>query len=123
MKYLCLLYYDTDAFARLPSAELEAIGPACRPRDAALKATGRLVTQGSLSLPDTGTSIRPATGAPALSKGPFIAGPRQAGAFLFIDADTEAIAVASKRAAANVGAELGFGAAVRACVTYESPPG
>ena len=47
MKYLCLCYYDAEKEARLSQEELEAIGPACKPHDAALRATGKVVVQGS----------------------------------------------------------------------------
>jgi hypothetical protein len=50
MKYLCLCYYDSDALARLSPSEQEEIGKACAPHDAALRATGKLVAQASLSL-------------------------------------------------------------------------
>ena len=52
MKFLCLCYYDTVAFSLLDAEEIEEVGRACRPHDAALKATGRIVAQGSLSAPD-----------------------------------------------------------------------
>ena len=44
------------------------------------------------------------------------------GAFLLIDADTleEALAVASKHAAANFGEHLSFAVELRACDTFES---
>lgn len=73
-------------------------------------------------MPDTWRSIRPLTGTPTVSNGPFVAGPRQAGAFLVSEAGSEAqaIAVASKQAAANYGEQLGFGVEVRPCDTYES---
>ena len=49
MKYLCLCYYDAEKEARLSQEELAAIGPACKPHDAALRATGKVVVQGSLA--------------------------------------------------------------------------
>lgn len=49
MKYVCFCYYDTEKFAALSQAELEAIGRECPPHDAALRATGKVVAQGSLS--------------------------------------------------------------------------
>ena len=125
MKYLCLLDDDTGAFARASPAELAVIGPACRPHDPALKASGPRVTQGSLRLPGTWRSIRPATGVPTVTNGPVSAGPRQAGAFRVIEADAEARAliVASGHAAANVGEHLGLGVDARVRDTFESYPG
>ncbi|MGH8857843.1 MAG: YciI family protein, partial [Polaromonas sp.] len=72
MKYLCLCYYDTNVFSKLSPADLQAIGPACRPHDAALKATGKLIAQGSLSLPDTWSHFIPREGKPHLVQGPYL---------------------------------------------------
>jgi hypothetical protein len=36
MKFLCLCYYDTAAFARLSAEEAAKIEPACKPHDARL---------------------------------------------------------------------------------------
>ena len=122
MKYLCLCYYDTNAFTSLSPSELEAIGPACRPHDAALKATGKLIVQGSLSLPDSWSHFIPRAGKPSLMQGPYIKGSRQAGAFFVIEAETdeEAQQAASKHAAANYGEHLGFAVEVRACEMFET---
>jgi hypothetical protein len=122
MKYLCLCYYDTTAFAALDPVELEAIGPACRPYDAALKATGKMMIQGSLSMPETWTTIVPEEGQPVVKAGPYLEGSQQAGAFFFVEAasNDEAIVAASKHAAANVGEKLGFAVEVRACDMFET---
>ncbi|HVK56729.1 MAG TPA: YciI family protein [Burkholderiales bacterium] len=122
MKYLCLCYYDTDAFADLDPIEAQAIGPACRPHDAALKATGKLIVQGSLCLPDAWMHFVPNNGKPTLTHGPYRKGGSQAGAFFIIEAETieEAQQVASKHAAANYGEHLGFAVEVRACEMYET---
>ena len=44
MKFLCLCYYDTDAFAKLDPAALAKIPAACKPHDERLKATGKVMT-------------------------------------------------------------------------------
>ncbi|WP_303909514.1 YciI family protein [Thiohalomonas denitrificans] len=122
MKYLCLCYYDTDAFANLNSSDEQAIAAACQPHEAALKATGKLVTQGSLSSPDSWTHFVPRNGKPSLVQGPYIKSSRQAGAFFVIEAKTfeEAQRVASRHAAANFGEHLGFAVEVRACEMYDT---
>lgn len=122
MKFLCLLYYDADKFASLSTTELETIGPRCAPHDAALKATGRVATIGSLTLPDKWFHIMPKDGRPDVRNGQYLKRPDQAGAFLIVDARDvdEAIAVASKHAAANVGEELGFAVEVLPCETFET---
>jgi len=122
MKYLCLCYYDTNTFAGLSPSELEAIGPACQPHDAALKATGKMIVQGSLSLPDTWSHFVPKQGKPVLAQGPYLKSNHQAGAFFVIEAETAEVAqqVASKHAAANYGEHLGFAVEVRACEMFET---
>jgi hypothetical protein len=122
MKYLCLCYYDTAVFASLSPSELEAIGPSCRPHDAALKATGKMIVQGSLAMPEAWTTIVPRGGRPDVRPGQYTTDSAQAGAFFIVDAATseEAIAVAAKHAAANVGDQLGFAIEVRPCEMYET---
>jgi hypothetical protein len=38
MKFLCVCYYDSDAFAKLQPADFQKIGEICAPHDARLKA-------------------------------------------------------------------------------------
>jgi hypothetical protein len=122
MKYLCLCYYDTEVFANLRPSEAQAIGPACQPHDAALKATGKLVVQGSLSLPETWSHFVPKGGKPHLAQGPYLKGHQQAGAFFIVEVETakEAQQVAAKHAAANYGEHLGFAVEVRECELFET---
>jgi hypothetical protein len=72
MKYLCLCYYDTEKEAQLSQEELAAIGPACKPHDAALRATGKAVVQGSLAPYQEWKSIRPVNGRPVVTDGPLL---------------------------------------------------
>ncbi|HWP19652.1 MAG TPA: YciI family protein [Burkholderiaceae bacterium] len=122
MKYLCLCYYDTDAFANLSAEDAAAIGPACRPHDQALRATGKVVLQGSLCLPQDWVHFHPHNGQPVRAEGPLLPGPRQAGAFFVVEAGSkeEAETVACLHAAARFGEHLGFAVEVRACETFEA---
>ena len=122
MKYLCLCYYDADALAKLNVSEQQELGKACAPHDVALRATGNLAVQASLSAPDTWSHFVPQNGKPKLQQGPYIKNNHQAGAFFIIEADSvdEAQRVASKHAAANYGEHIGFAVEVRACEVYES---
>jgi hypothetical protein len=88
MKYLCLCYYDTEKFAQLSQAERDAIGPACKPHDAVLRATGKVVVQGSLADPQDWKTIRPVNGTPVVTKGPLLDATQLAGAFIIVEADT-----------------------------------
>jgi len=121
MKYLCLCYYDAEKEAQLSQEELEAIGPACKPHDAALRATGKVVVQGSLAPYHEWKTIRPVSGTPVVSDGPLLNIPQLAGAFLIVDSDTidEATAVASKHAAANYGEHIGMAVEVRKCESFD----
>jgi hypothetical protein len=119
MKYLCLCYYDAEKEAQLSPEELAAIGPACKPHDAILRATGKVVVQGSLAPYQEWKTIRPLNGAPVVTDGPLLTVAQLAGAFMIIEADSmdEATSVASKHAAANYGEHIGMAVEVRA---YES---
>ena len=64
MKFLCLCYYDTAAFARLSAADAEKIAPACKPHDERLKATGKVAVVGSLAFPENWSTIVPKGGKP-----------------------------------------------------------
>lgn len=121
MKYLCLCYYDTAKEAQLSQEQLEAIGPACKPHDAILRATGKVVVQGSLAPYQEWKTIRPVNGAPVVSAGPLLDVTQLAGAFMIIEADTieEATAVASKHAAANYGEHIGMAVEVRRCESFD----
>lgn len=122
MQYLCLCYYDTEALADMSQAEQEAIGEACAPHDKALKATGKLLVQGSLSSPASWVHFVPEAGSPKKAQGPYLEGGHQAGAFFIIEAESmdEAEDVASKHAAANYGEHIGFAVELRACDVFES---
>lgn len=121
MNFLCLLYYNTEFLAKAAPDARAALGPLCAPHDAALKATGKVRVLGSFSEPNTWVTIVPTTSGPAVRNGQYIPIADQPGAFLVIEATNaeEAVAVASKHAAANVGSEFGFAVEVRPCVKYE----
>lgn len=121
MKYLCFCYYDTEKFGALSQSELEAIGLKCQPHDAALRATGKVVAQGSLSLPQSWKYARPKDEQPVITDGPYTDTTQHVGAFFIVEARDmdEAMQVASKHAAANFGEHVGFAVEVRACDTFE----
>jgi len=121
VKYLCLCYYDTEKLAQLSQQERDAIGPACKPHDAILRATGKVVVQGSLAPPQAWKTIRPVTGTPVVTDGPLLDAAQLAGAFIIVEADTidEATTVASKHAAANYGEHVGMAVEVRACESFD----
>lgn len=121
MRFICFCYYDAKKFQTLSPAEAEAIGPACQPHDRQLRATGKVLVQSSLSLPQTWRCARPRNGGPVITDGPLNPTDRQVGAFFIVEADTmeEAMGVASKHATANVGENLGFALEVCGCDRFE----
>lgn len=121
MKYLCLCYYDYAKTAQLSQEQLEEIGPNCKPHDAILLATGKVVVQGSLAPYEEWKTIRPINGAPVVSDGPLLDVTQIAGAFIIIEADTieEATEAASKHAAANYGDHIGMAVEVRRCESFD----
>jgi hypothetical protein len=70
MRYLCLGYYDEDAFDRLSPAELEELVAECGAHDAALRESGHLVSVASLAH-RSARSLRPDGGATSVTDGPF----------------------------------------------------
>ena len=121
MKYLCLAYYSEKAFDALPRAEVEALVSQCPAYDEALRNSGHLVIQASLGSTRATTTVRPRNGKPLVTDGPFIETKEQVGGFFIIEARdlNEAIRVASKHPAANIGEQVGWAIEVRPIEAYE----
>jgi hypothetical protein len=111
MKYLCLAYYHPDSMGALPPDELEAMVRQCPPKDAELKATGRLVLSASLRDRKETLCIRPRGGRPAVMDGPYTEAKELVGGFFIIEAADreEAIRIASLHPAATLGEQAGWG--------------
>jgi hypothetical protein len=123
MKYLCLAYYDATKFAELPKTELDALVNDCKSRDEELRTSGHLIMVASLADPRSSASIRPNQGKPSITDGPFAETKEQVGAFFLIEARdlNEAIRVASKHPAAQLGEQVGWGIEVRPIEFLEQP--
>jgi hypothetical protein len=121
MKYLCLAYYNEKAFEALPSAEVDALVSQCPGYDEALRNSGHLVIQASLGSTRATTTVRPRNGKPMVTDGPFVETKEQVGGFFIIEARdlNEAIRVASKHPAANIGEQAGWAIEVRPIEMYE----
>jgi hypothetical protein len=122
VKYLCLAYYDEQAFEALSKPEFDAIVSQCPACDAALRGSGRLVVQASLGSPRASTVLRPKNGRPMVTDGPFVETKEQVGGFFIIEAADldEAIRVASKHPAANIGERVGWAVEIRPIEGYEA---
>lgn len=110
-KYLCLAYYDPQKFAALTPAETQALVSQCPLRDAALHATGRVLFAGSLADPGERACLRLRNGKPVVIDGPYTEAKELVGGLFMIEAAdiTEAIAIASKHPAAELGEQVGWG--------------
>ncbi len=110
-KYLCLGYYDVEKFNAMNPADKQALVSQCPPRDAALHATGRLLFAGALADPGAWACLRPRNGKPVVTDGPYTEAKELVGGLFMIEAAdiTEAIAIASKHPAAELGEQVGWG--------------
>jgi hypothetical protein len=115
MKFLCLGYYDEKKFDALPKAELDAIVSQCGAHDAALHASGHLLSVASLAATRDSRSIRPRAGQPSITDGPFAETKEQIGSFFIIEASDleEASKIAALHPAAHLGESVGWGVEVR----------
>ena len=122
MKYLCLAYYDEKAFAALSKAEVDALVSQCPGYDETLRNSGHLVIQASLGSTRATATVRPRNGKPMVTDGPFVETKEQVGGFFIIEARdlNEAIRVASKHPAANIGEQAGWAIEVRPIEMYEA---
>ena len=114
-KYLCLAYYDERKFEALSPDAVRALVEQCPPRDAELHATGRLLLVASLGASRESVALRPSEGRARVTDGPFAETKEMIGSFFVIEAADrdEAIAIASKHPAAQLGEHVGWGVEVR----------
>ncbi len=121
MKYLCLGYYDEQAFAALSSDEIEALVSQCPPRDADLRASGRMQICASLGPTQASISLRPRNGKTSIIDGPYAEAKEVLGSFFIIEAESreEAIAIASLHPAAQLGEHVGWGVELRPIEYFE----
>ena len=115
MKFLCLGYYDEKKFDALSPAEVKALVSQCPSRDVELRATGKVLSTASLGPTSATRSIRPRNGKPVVTDGPFAETKEVIGAFFIIEAAdmNEAVRLASKHPAAQLGELVGWGIEVR----------
>lgn len=120
MRYLCLGYYDPDAFDELSDSDRKALGEECAPHDREFHASGRVHSVASLEHgrhvvlrpTDSGTS---GTSGTSVTDGPYAESKELVGSFFIVEADDleEAVRIASLHPAARIRADLGFAVEVR----------
>lgn len=113
-RYLCLGYYDPEAYDALTDEEKKALGERCAPHDEKFFATGKVVNVASL-LHGSWAHIRPTPGGPVVTDGPFAEAKEIVGSYFLIEADSleEAVEIASLHPASQIGWETGFSMEVR----------
>jgi hypothetical protein len=114
MRFLCLGYYDPDAYDAMTDDERKALGARCRPHDEAFNGTGHVLDVASLGH-SVGAHIRPSPTGPKVTDGPFAEAKEVVGSYFVIEAGSlaEAIRIASLHPTAQLGWELGFSMEVR----------
>jgi hypothetical protein len=122
MKFMCLAYGDVQKMNALSKSQMDELGQSCQPYMEDLRKTGRLHLDNGLSF-DTAV-IRPRKGKAAITDGPFVESKEQVGGVFIVEAANlqEAVAIAARHPAANLGEHLGWGIEVRP-ITFESPSG
>jgi hypothetical protein len=115
MKFLVLAYYHEKTFEKTSPEEMKAIVAQCEPLDKALYATGKMEMVASLAATKDTVSVRPRSGKPWVTDGPYVETKEQLGSFFLIEAADmqEAIRLASMHPAANLGENLGWGIEIR----------
>jgi hypothetical protein len=121
MKYLCLAYYDVPTFEAMTPEQRAALFPKCKPHDDALRATKKLIVSASLGEPVR--TVRTRAGKVSITDGPYVETKEQIGGLFIIEAgdDDEAMEIATKHPAAQMGEELGWVVEVRPLDRWREP--
>lgn len=86
MKFICLGYIDSNAFASLPEAEQHAMMDRCCAYDDQLRANGHFAGGEALQPPNTAKTLRPANGRVVVTDGPFAETKELLGGILILEA-------------------------------------
>lgn len=86
MKFICLGYIDSSAFASLPEAEQQAMMDRCCAYDDQLRANGHFTGGEALQPPGTAMTLRYTNGRVVVTDGPFAETREQLGGILILEA-------------------------------------
>lgn len=86
MKFICLGYIDSRAFAALPDAERHAMMDRCFAYDEQLRANGHFAGGEGLQPPETAMTLRYTNGRVVVTDGPFAEAREQLGGILILEA-------------------------------------
>jgi hypothetical protein len=105
MKYICLGYYDANAFASRPEAEQLAMMDECFAYDEQLRANGHFKGGEGLQPANTAMTLRYANGRVVATDGPFAETREQLGGILILEARdlNHAVDLISKHPGAKFG--------------------
>lgn len=105
MRYVCLIYGDSDAFDALSKQEAEALVDEHLAYDDTLRERGQWVTAEAMQGPETAKLVRMRDGRISATDGPFAETKEQIGGFFVIEAATpdEAIEIAGRIPSARLG--------------------
>jgi hypothetical protein len=97
VKYLCLVYFEPGALARLTPEEQRALDRESLAYDAELARRGHFIAASALQGVATASTVRRHSGKPVVTDGPFAETKEVLGGFIFIEArdQAEAISIAS----------------------------
>jgi hypothetical protein len=98
MKFMLLIYNDTDLLEQLPAAEFDSTMRGCIEHADELRANGHLLDSQQLEAPATAKSIRIRNGRQAVIDGPFAESKEVLGGFNLIEAENmeEALRIAAE---------------------------
>ncbi|HUR57567.1 MAG TPA: YciI family protein [Opitutaceae bacterium] len=105
MKYICLGYIDSNAFAAIPEAQRLAMIDSCCAYDDQLRANGHMKGGEGLLPPDTAMTLRPVNGKIVVTDGPFAETREQLGGIMILEARdlNHAVELISKHPGAKFG--------------------
>ena len=105
MKYICLGYIDSNAFASIPEAEQQAMMDSCLAYDDQLRANGHFKGGEALQPPNTAMTLRYANGRVVVTDGPFAETKEQLGGIMILEARdlNHAVELISKHPGAKFG--------------------
>ncbi|HEY4246570.1 MAG TPA: YciI family protein [Lacunisphaera sp.] len=105
MKYICLGYYDPNAFTSVPEATREAMMDNCFAYDDQLRANGHYHAGEGLQPADTAMTLRYTNGRVVVTDGPFVETKEQLGGIIILEARdlNHAVELISKHPGTKIG--------------------
>ena len=105
MRYICLIYNDQAAFAKLSENEQQSVRAAHGALGNELRASGQFLDGSELAPARTAATVRVRNGQPQTTDGPFAETREQLGGYFIIEAKDreEAIAIAARIPSAHNG--------------------